>query len=633
MVGCLEALGVRHRARLGGRRGRRRRHRRAPAHRARSPSTPGSRARRRASSRRCSASASGAYRLTGHPQLPRAADGPDRSTRCEDLGVDAEAVERARPPARRRARDRAASRAARIRLPGHVSSQFLSGLLLAAPLMHRGLVVELTSELVSKPYVELTVAVMRRFGVDGRTALGGRAAALPADRRFDVEPDASAASYFFAAAAICGGRVRVRGLGRDSAQGDLRFVDVLGRMGADVERRSGLRRGAGHRRSCEGSTSTSPTCPTRRRRSRSSPRARRRRRGCTRHRVHPPARRPTASPPSSPSCGGAASTPRRRPTASSSGRRRRRRTAPRRDLRRPPHGDELRRPRPPGARHRDRRSRLRGQDLPRLLRGARHAPVGSRLDMGLRVIAIDGPAGSGKSTVARAVAERLGLEYLDTGAMYRSVAFAALRGDVDPADAEAVAALVPIARDRRRPAASSPSTASTPRIEIRGPEVTRAVSTVAANPAVRTELRDRQRAWAERARRRRDRGPRHRLGRVPRRRAQGVPDRQPRGPGRPAGEGGDRPRLRDGRRRHRPARRARPGSRADSPLADRRRRRRHRHDRPHVDDIVDEVLARVAEAEARRDRREDPRPGDDARTWLGSAEPDDAGQLRHRPRR
>jgi cytidylate kinase len=116
--------------------------------------------------------------------------------------------------------------------------------------------------------------------------------------------------------------------------------------------------------------------------------------------------------------------------------------------------------------------------------------------MGLFVIAIDGPAGSGKSTVARAVADRLELEYLDTGAMYRSVAFAALRGDVDPADAEQVAALVPTLEiDVANGVVTVDGVDAT--IEIRGPEVTRAVSIVAANAVVRADLRDRQRAWAE----------------------------------------------------------------------------------------------------------------------------------------
>ncbi len=115
----------------------------------------------------------------------------------------------------------------------------------------------------------------------------------------------------------------------------------------------------------------------------------------------------------------------------------------------------------------------------------------------MQVIAIDGPAGSGKSTVGRALAERLGLEYLDTGAMYRGVAFAALRRGIDPADAEPVAHLMEHLElevgDRSLMVDGVDAT-----IEIRGPEVTRAVSVVAANPAVRAELRSRQREWAER---------------------------------------------------------------------------------------------------------------------------------------
>jgi cytidylate kinase len=117
--------------------------------------------------------------------------------------------------------------------------------------------------------------------------------------------------------------------------------------------------------------------------------------------------------------------------------------------------------------------------------------------MELRVIAIDGPAGSGKSTVARAVADALGLEYLDTGAMYRSVTFAALRSDVDPADTDAVgelAAGLEINVDNGVVTVDGVDAT----IEIRGPEVTRAVSTVAANPVVRTELVSRQREWARR---------------------------------------------------------------------------------------------------------------------------------------
>lgn len=111
------------------------------------------------------------------------------------------------------------------------------------------------------------------------------------------------------------------------------------------------------------------------------------------------------------------------------------------------------------------------------------------------VIAIDGPAGSGKSTVARAVAERLGLGYLDTGAMYRSVAFAALRGGVDPAEAEMVGNLARTMTLDVAPGGTVTVDGVDATIEIRGPEVTRAVSIVAANPDVRAEMRARQREW------------------------------------------------------------------------------------------------------------------------------------------
>ncbi|HET7488331.1 MAG TPA: (d)CMP kinase [Acidimicrobiales bacterium] len=113
----------------------------------------------------------------------------------------------------------------------------------------------------------------------------------------------------------------------------------------------------------------------------------------------------------------------------------------------------------------------------------------------MRVIAIDGPAGSGKTTVARAVAARLGVEHLDTGAMYRSVAFAALQSGVDPMDVEKVAELalhLRIEVDDRRVLVDDVDATDA----IRGPDVSVAVSTVAQNVAVRSELVRRQRAWA-----------------------------------------------------------------------------------------------------------------------------------------
>jgi CMP/dCMP kinase len=112
----------------------------------------------------------------------------------------------------------------------------------------------------------------------------------------------------------------------------------------------------------------------------------------------------------------------------------------------------------------------------------------------VKVIAIDGPAGSGKSTVARRLAEHLGLDYLDTGAMYRAVTFAALRRGIDPADTGPVAELarvvdLDVTTDHVRVDGVDAT------IEIRGPEVSRAVSLVAANPEVRAELVRRQREW------------------------------------------------------------------------------------------------------------------------------------------
>lgn len=114
----------------------------------------------------------------------------------------------------------------------------------------------------------------------------------------------------------------------------------------------------------------------------------------------------------------------------------------------------------------------------------------------MRVIAIDGPAGAGKSTVAKALAKRLDLEYLDTGAMYRGVAFAALRRGLDPNEEASVARVAnDVELEVGEKGVFVDGVDAT--IEIRGPEVTRAVSVVAANPEVRAEMRRRQQAWAE----------------------------------------------------------------------------------------------------------------------------------------
>jgi 3-phosphoshikimate 1-carboxyvinyltransferase len=126
----------------------------------------------------------------------------------------------------------------KLRVKGDVSSQFLSALLMALPLTGRTARVDVVGELISKPYVEITLNVMRRFGQevrrDGWKSFEVHGGTYVSPGRFFVEGDASSASYFLAAGALGGGPVRVEGVGKDSIQGDVRFVEVLERMGAKV---------------------------------------------------------------------------------------------------------------------------------------------------------------------------------------------------------------------------------------------------------------------------------------------------------------------------------------------------------------------------------------------------------------
>lgn len=131
--------------------------------------------------------------------------------------------------------------ARRLQVRGDVSSQFLTALLMAAPLMARdeAVVIEVVGELISKPYIEITLNLMRRFGVhvereawSAFTISSAQQYRSPGD--IHVEGDASSASYFLAAGAIAGGPVRVEGVGRNSIQGDVRFVEALAQMGAEI---------------------------------------------------------------------------------------------------------------------------------------------------------------------------------------------------------------------------------------------------------------------------------------------------------------------------------------------------------------------------------------------------------------
>jgi 3-phosphoshikimate 1-carboxyvinyltransferase len=128
-----------------------------------------------------------------------------------------------------------------MKVRGNVSSQFLTALLMAAPLMAKDqpVTIEVVGELISKPYIEITLNLMRRFGVDVRRA-GWQSFTIAANAHYrspgniQVEGDASSASYFLAAGAIAGGPVRVEGVGRGSIQGDVRFVEALEQMGAAI---------------------------------------------------------------------------------------------------------------------------------------------------------------------------------------------------------------------------------------------------------------------------------------------------------------------------------------------------------------------------------------------------------------
>ncbi len=119
------------------------------------------------------------------------------------------------------------------------SSQFLSAILQAAPYAAATVEIEVPGTPIAQPYIDMTIAVMRDFGVRVERDGYRRFTVSPqvySGRNFAIEPDASGAHYFWAAAALCGGRVRVDGLGSQSVQGDVRFVDVLEQMGAKVTR-------------------------------------------------------------------------------------------------------------------------------------------------------------------------------------------------------------------------------------------------------------------------------------------------------------------------------------------------------------------------------------------------------------
>lgn len=386
-------------------------------------------------------------------------------------------------------------RGQRVSVAGDVSSQFISGLLLAAPVLPDGLVLELTGDVVSMPYIEMTMAVMRAFGAAVETDDGRVFGVAPGGyqgRSFSIEPDASTASYFFAAAAISAGRVKVVGLGQDSLQGDLGFVNVLRDMGADV------------------------TCGTDHTEVRGTGRL---------HGVDVSLKELSDTAPTLGAIAPFASGPvRAREIGFIRNKESDRIAAVVTELRRlgvraTDEGDgflvEPGEPVPAVVHtYDDHRIAMAFTVLGLMVPGVQIAnphcvaktfpgfydtvdALRAAADADLAVLALDGPAGSGKSTVARLAAERLGLQYLDTGAMYRSVTLAALQRDIDLSDRGALSALarqVEIDVGRDVVLLDGVDVTSDIRIEA----VNASVSQVAAVPSVRSALRRQQRAWARR---------------------------------------------------------------------------------------------------------------------------------------
>jgi len=180
--------------------------------------------------------AGGEYRLSGVPRMHERPIG-DLVDALRRLGarIDYSGTEGFPPLVVHAGRIRAGDK---VRVRGDVSSQYLSALLMALPMTGAQTVIEVEGELISRPYVEITLNLMRRFGV-GVTQKGWSSFVVPKGSyatpgEIRVEGDASSASYFLAAGAIGEGPVRVEGVGRSGIQGDIRFTEVLEKMGARI---------------------------------------------------------------------------------------------------------------------------------------------------------------------------------------------------------------------------------------------------------------------------------------------------------------------------------------------------------------------------------------------------------------
>ncbi len=175
----------------------------------------------------------GIYRIDGVPRMRERPIG-DMLAALSMLGVNAvDTLQTGCPPLKINAHGLAGGS---TEVRGTDSSQFLSGLLLAAPYARKPVQIRVKGELVSRPYVDMTVAMMRQFGawVDEQDGVYEIEPAKYQARHYDIEPDASGASYFLAAAAVTAGRVTIPGLTASSLQGDAQFASVLEQMGCRV---------------------------------------------------------------------------------------------------------------------------------------------------------------------------------------------------------------------------------------------------------------------------------------------------------------------------------------------------------------------------------------------------------------
>ena len=176
---------------------------------------------------------SGEYVLDGEPRMRERPMG-DLVDALKQLGANL-STENNCPPVQI---DASGLSGGRTTIAGNISSQFLSALLMVAPYAQSDIEISLSTELNSKPYVDMTIAIMKEFGVEIEREGYERFFIHPSRytplSTYAIESDASAASYFFAAPAICGGTVRVENISRNSVQGDIAFLDVLSQMGCDV---------------------------------------------------------------------------------------------------------------------------------------------------------------------------------------------------------------------------------------------------------------------------------------------------------------------------------------------------------------------------------------------------------------